>query len=116
MKFSALNPRLGSAGDLSSAAAPVWELNFKCSRCGCDTGIRVSGRPAQHPVWHLTPDPMALLNSIQSPKSCGELIEVQWARIWDGVTIEPSMQNLPHPRQVTCNAHITVTRGDITNH
>ncbi len=41
-------------------------------------------------------------------------IETQWERIWAETTIEPSMQNLPHLRKVTCSAHFTVTQGGIT--
>lgn len=43
-------------------------------------------------------------------------IEEQTKALWNGVTIEPSMQNLPHPRQVQCAAHFSVINGEITNH
>lgn len=108
--FSALKPALGPS-DLSKPEAPVWTLSFRCPGCGSTTSVAVSGRPAQHPVWKITPDPMTLLGSIQS----GTDIDQQWDALWDQVSIEPSMQNLPHPRQSRCVRHFTVTSGKITN-
>ncbi len=108
MKFSKLLPELHGSADFKPEA-PRWQLSFCCPLCQHRTGILVSGNPPAGFVWKLAPDPLAILNSIQS----GELIEPQWAKIWDGVTIEPSMQQLPHPRQVTCAAHFSVTKGEI---
>jgi len=72
----------------------------------------VSGNPPAHPIWQIKPAPLDMLNSI----TADELNEIQWARIWDGCTIEPSMQQLPHPRQVQCSAHFSVVQGEIILH
>lgn len=109
MKFSKLLPQLGSASGLSTREQPTWTLSFLCPLCQQQTSVAVSGRPPSGCVWKLTPDPMAMLDSIQT----GELIEVQWARIWDAATVEPSMQNLPHARQIKCTAHFSVSNGEI---
>jgi len=109
MKFSFLNPTLGSHSGLNKPDAPVWTLSFTCPGCGTRTEVPVSGRKPAHPVWKITPDPMAMMNSFVA----GEDYMQQWARIWDRVTIEPSMQQLPHPRQITCRAHFSVHDGKV---
>jgi len=111
MRFSKLLPQLGGTSDWKPEH-PQWELSFTCPLCQHRTGVRVSGNPPAHPVWQINPAPLDMLASITTD----ELIEVQWARIWDGVTIEPSMQQLPHPRQVQCNAHFSVVAGNIIQH
>lgn len=111
MKFSKLIPRLGGTADWKPERHQ-WELSFACPLCQNRTGIRVSGNPPTHPVWRVKPAPLAMLDSITTD----EPNEVQWARIWDSVTIEPSMQQLPHPRQVACAAHFSVINGEVIIH
>jgi len=108
MKFSELLPQLHGTFD-STPARPLWDLSFCCPLCHNRTSVRVTGNPPVQPVWQLTPAPLDLLNSIQA----GEDIMVQWNRLWDSVTIAPSMQQLPHARQVNCSAHFTVLKGEI---
>lgn len=105
--FRSLAPRLTGDSELSKPEAPVWRLFFKCPGCGHETSVSVSGRPAAWPIWRMEPHPLQLMDRIKP----GEDIMAQWERNWDDVTIEPSMKDLPHPRQINCKAHFSVTRG-----
>jgi len=106
--FRHLGPKLVQRDKLSTPYSPVWTLTLKCPVCGHETSIAVSGiAPAVHPVWSMKPHPVEIIERLKGDGS------TEPERCWDDVTIEPSMKDLPHPRQVNCKAHFSVTRGHV---
>lgn len=107
--FRNLKPALGGQSPHDKPTEPTWQLSFNCPECGHRTSVSVSGRVPVWPIWYMTPHPVQLVERIKP----GEDIAAQWERNFDDVTIEPSMKDLPHARQVNCKAHFSVTRGHI---
>jgi hypothetical protein len=108
MKFSALNPTLGS-GPRVPEGIITWTVSFDCPLCRTRTSIEVWPQPARYPVWNISPAPLDMLNSIETAVD----IQGQWNRMWDSVTIQPSIKEPPHPRQIKCLAHFSIIKGAI---
>lgn len=87
----------------------AWTLAFYCPVCGNKTSIDVTGEPAVHPIWKIDPSPAVLIDRIKVVTD----LAAAWENNFDDVTIEPSMKDLPHPRQINCKAHFSVTKGHI---
>jgi hypothetical protein len=103
VKFAELQP---FASATTIEGLPGFELNFQCPGCRTRTAIHVWERPSRSAggwnVWQIKPRmPEAGLD--HEPE-------------WNNATIEPSMQGLPHPRQVQCTAHFSVIAGEIVHH
>lgn len=84
----------------------VWWLYFDCPLCRSRTEIAIHGGLAAAPVWQSTPSPEEM---------CGIVGDVKEVRdgLWDRLTLAPSLQDLPHPRQIKCTAHFSVVAGTI---
>lgn len=95
MKFSELNPQLSpsSIGDI-----PVEELRYTCPTC------------KRHVIVMVRRDVLP-----STALRCWNLKHSELG--WDGMTIEPSIQDHPHSRrEPPCAAHITVTNGLVEFH
>lgn len=60
----------------------------------------------------VTPTPIVMDNSVDVSKDYFEQRNNQW----NSVNLQPSLKNLPHPRQVNCKAHFSIVNGSIVLH